>query len=260
MVALKEILLFTGVSGYSLVGAFLRVISFINPPLGLRYISRWTRIFCRFLRFILKIRVVIEGDAASLDENGNFIVSNHLGYLDGVVLGSLFAVVYISKSQVKNWPLFGWMTQAGRTIFIDRKRKNKSLDYIQETVKVLKRKINVLIFPEGTSTKGERLYPFQSVHFQSPLDAGSPIVPVVITYTKINGEKVTLKNRDSVCWYGQNKFSEHVRGVLQLTSIEARVVVGPKINPDTFQNYGYARKDLSEFLHNNMANSYPLFR
>jgi 1-acyl-sn-glycerol-3-phosphate acyltransferase len=175
-------------------------------------------------------------------------------------LGSLCRVIYISKSQVKNWPLFGQVTIIGRTIFIDRARKNKVDDYIQETISVLKKKVNTLIFPEGTSTNGERLLCFQSVHFQSPLEANSPILPLSIAYTKIDGEEVTAKNRDNLCWYGQIKFQEHLLQVLKIGKIEATVTVYPKIYLGNFLKQEYNRKELSEKLHDIIAQSYPIFK
>ncbi len=208
----------------------------------------------------MNIKVIIEGNSSCLNEGGNFIVSNHLGYLDGIVLGSLFAVIYVSKSQVKQWPLFGWMTMVSGTIFIDRQRKNKSADYVQETSRMLKRGINVLLFPEGTSTNGESLFTFQSVHFQSPLNSAAPVLPVIITYTKIDKEEVGLTNRDRVCWYGQVKFHQHIRQVLELNNIEAKVVIYPKIDAAIFLKEGYSRKDLSETLHKIISSNYPLFK
>jgi len=261
MVIYKKISLLLGILIYILMALLLKIILL---PLTLsgyfRIISCWTRIFSRFLRFFLKIRVNIAGDLSRLKERANFIVSNHLGYLDGIILGSLFAIIYTSKSEVMRWPLFGWMSEAGETIFIDRKRKFKSADYIQEVTEMLKRKVNVLVFAEGTSTDGGQLRPFQTIHFQPPLNAKSWILPVTISYTKINAEEVNLKNRDKVCWYGQINFYQHLLEVLKLNSIEAKVVIHPKIDSAGFLNAGRSRKDLSEALHEIIARNYPLFK
>lgn len=251
-----------GIFVYITIGIAIKMpFLFINNTICSRMISRWTRTFSRFLRLLLNIRVTVEGDRLCLNEHGNFIVSNHLGYLDGVILGSLFAVAYTSKSQVRNWPLFGWMTEIAGTIFIDRQRKDKSIDYIDKTSWALERKINVLVFPEGTSTDGDRLLPFQSVHFQAPLNAKSPILPVTITYTKINQEEVAPRNRDRVCWYGQLKFYEHICKILELNSIEAKIIIHPKIDTaNLLRDSSQSRKDLSEILHKIISHNYPLFR
>lgn len=260
MVIVKEIIIILGIFIYIAVGLIIKIpFLFILPSIRFRIISQWTRVCNRFLRFMLRIKVIVEGDYSRLSERGNFIVSNHLSYLDGVILGSLFPVIYVSKSEVLKWPLFGWMTMTGDTIFIDRKRRFKSVDFVQEASLMLKRKVNVLVFPEGTSTDGEKLLPFQAIHFQPPLNARCSILPVVINYTKINKEEVNLNNRDKVCWYGQVKFYQHLLRALELGNIEARVVIYPKIDLANPSNSGYSRKDLSFAIHKVISNNYPLF-
>lgn len=225
-----------------------------------KILSDLTKAFSRFLRLILNIKAVIEGQTNLLKEKGNFIISNHLGYLDGIILSSLFASVFVSKSEVKSWPLFGLMAQAGGTIFIERRSRIKSIGYVEKAVLMLKRKVNILIFPEGTSTNGERLFDFQTVHFQAPLDVAADILPVAINYNKVNAGKITSVNRDLVCWYGQISFFPHLLRVLKLKSIEARVRIYPKIHLDESPYSGYSRKTLGEFLHKMLVNNYPLFR
>ena len=260
MASLKQLFLIVGIVIYILLAFLINLIFFAFRTFRLRLLSEWTRNFCGYLRFILNVKVHVEGDTAGLREKGNFIISNHVGYLDGIILGSLFPLVYVSKSDVKKWPLFGWMAMSGGTIFVDRKRKERSSDYIQEAAQMLKRKINVLIFPEGTSTNGERLRQFQSVHFQAPLEADSPIQPVSITYLSIDGKNVGPDNRDKVCWYGQVNFDAHIAIVLKLKEIVAKVVIHPKIEPAAFSKYDNSRKNLSEAIHNFYSEKYPLFR
>lgn len=259
MVIFKKLSLFLGIFIYILISLNVYILLFIYPSYKFRIISRWTKIFNRFLRLIFKIKIIIEGDTSYLGKSGILIVSNHLGYLDGIVLGSIFAVVYTTKIQVKSWPLFGWMTKVSGTIFIDREKKGKVSDYIQQTARMLKSKVNVLVFPEGTSTNGQRLLPFQSIHFQPPLMAKSVILPISITYTRIDKEEFSLDNRDRVCWYGQMKFYTHLLSVLELSNIEARLVLHPRIDL-ALPNHDYSRKTISESLHKLMANNYPLCR
>ena len=257
MVLLKGAVFVLAVLIYSVIGLAFKIMRLLFLSTAyFRAISHWTKIFCRFLRSLLNIQVTLEGDAPSLRESGNLIISNHLSYLDGVILGSLFGLIYVSKAQVKSWPLFGWMAQAGGTIFIERGNKGKSLDYIQQVEQMLKRKVNVLVFPEGTSTNGEQLREFQSVHFQSALDAQAAILPLGIRYTKINQQALDTQNRDRICWYGQVKLPEHLFEVLKAQSIEVTVRIYHKVDASNHSS----RKDLSESLHDVIAQGYPLFK
>ena len=87
-------------------------ISMLRLPNRWKIVSRWIRGFTWSMRRILNIKVTVEGDAAQLEGGGYVIISNHFGYLDGIVLGSLFPVIFVSKEEVKRWRLT--TRQAGR--------------------------------------------------------------------------------------------------------------------------------------------------
>lgn len=209
-------------------------------------ISSLTRTFAVLLRIILNIKISLEGEWHGLEGGGYFIVSNHLGYTDGIVLGSLFPVVYVSKKEVRRWPLIGQWTAVCGTIFVDRKRKEKVPLLVQEIAKKLRDNTNVLIFPEGTSTNGEMLLPFQSALFAAPLRAGATIVPVTLTYRRIDDQPLSTLNRDRVYWYGDMEFLSHFWKLLAIRSIEVSVRIHPDIKTSGFKNDSLSRRQLSQ--------------
>lgn len=209
-------------------------------------ISRLTRTFAVLLRIILNIKISLEGEWHRLEGGGYFIVSNHLGYADGVILGSLFPVVYVSKREVRRWPVIGQWTALCGTIFVDRKKKEKVPLLVEEMAKKLREKTNVLIFPEGTSTNGEKLLPFQSALFAAPLRAAATIVPVTLTYRRIDGQPLSALNRDRVYWYGDMEFLSHFWNLLALRSIEVSAKIHPRIETSHFKNNSLSRRQLSQ--------------
>lgn len=190
-------------------------------------ISRLIKVFALSLVRIINIRVKVSGDIGPYSANGQgvFLVSNHLSYVDGLVLGALFPLIYISKSELKKWPLIGQMTEFSGTLFIDRQRKNHIADYINKIADVLKEGVNVLFFPEGTSTNGEAFLPFKASFFEAPLRAAAPVVPVSITYNSIDSETVNKENRDSVYWYGEMTFADHFFRLLACRRIDVEVKI-----------------------------------
>ena len=166
--------------------------------------------FCKVMAKLFNLKIRLTGDASLLKQRGILIISNHLTYLDGVVLASLIPVVFITKRQVRSWPIFGLLTRASATVYIERGQKLKSQGYINQIVKILEQGANILIFPEGTSTNGESIRKFQSVFFQIPKVSSVPILPLTINYRKINQDSVSAQNRDSIFWYGQSKFTKHI--------------------------------------------------
>ncbi len=221
-------------------------VSLLRLPGRWRIISRVTRGLIVCLRNILNVKITIAGDRAGIASGGYVIISNHLGYLDGIVLGSLFPLLYVSKKEVRHWPVIGAWTALCGTIFIDRERKDQVPLLIEEIVKKLKQKANVLIFPEGTSTNGERLLPFQSTPFAAPLRLQAPIVPISLTYKRIDHQPVSPSNRDRVYWYGDMEFASHFWNLLALRSIEVVVKIHPRIETSSLKNDSLSRKKLSE--------------
>lgn len=224
-------------------------ISIILPKMYWKYFSYLNRLFARSLCFIAGIRIVIQGKSNIPSAIGSLVISNHLTYLDGVVLGSILPVIYLSKKAIRNWPLIGWMAFVSGTIFIDRKRKEESPKYIEEIAKRLNNNANVLLFPEGTSTNGENIRDFQTVLFGAPLSSGSPILPITIHYAKINNEAIVKSNRDTICWYGQIPIHKHIWRLLQKRSVEAVISIYPIIDVKKFENSSLGRKELSKHAH-----------
>ena len=214
-----------------------------------KMLSGLNKIYAWSLRMIAGVRIVVKGREHIPRSAGYLVISNHLTYLDGVVLGSIFPVIYLSKKAIKKWPGINWMVSISGTIFIDRERKSASLESIDAIVKRLRQRANVLLFPEGTSTNGDKLKEFQSVFFAAPLMTQSLIVPVIIRYRKVNNEPVTHSNRHSIYWWGQIPFQNHLYQLLRMKSIDAQVDVLPAVETEKFQNSSIGRKELAKYAY-----------
>ncbi|HYY24421.1 MAG TPA: lysophospholipid acyltransferase family protein [Candidatus Udaeobacter sp.] len=221
-------------------------ISVLRLPNRWKIISRLARSFTFLLRAILNIKVTIAGDEGYLERGGYVIISNHVSYVDGIILGSLFPVVFVSKKEVKSWPVIGqWTTLCG-TVFIDRQHKDKISLLVDEIKQKLQQEANILLFPEGTSTSGERMLPFQTAPLAAPLRNRSIIVPVTLTYKSVEDEPVSVRNRDYIYWYGEMDFVTHFWRLLSLRGIEAMVTIQPKVECFRYEDTSAGRKKLAE--------------
>ena len=235
---------------FGLVGMAHLWISVLGMPNRWKIISRVNRIYTLLLRSILNIKVTVAGDEGQLERGGYVIIANHVGYIDGIVLGSIFPIVFVSKKEVRRWPIVGqWNVLCG-TIFIDRQHKKQVGLLVQEMSRKLKQEANLLLFPEGTSTDGERMLPFQTVPLAAPLRSRSVIVPTILTYKTIDDVPVGPANRDSICWYGDMAFLSHFWQLLALRSIEVLVTIQPKIECFRYQDSSAGRKELAEDCYN----------
>jgi len=231
---------------FGLVGMSHLWISVLGMPNRWKIISRINHIYTLLLRSILNIRVSIAGDEGQLERGGYVIISNHVGYIDGIVLGSIFPIIFVSKKEVRRWPIVGqWNILCG-TIFIDRQHKELVGLLVQEISSKLKQDANILLFPEGTSTNGERMLPFQTVPLAAPLRSGSVIVPATLTYKSIDDVPVSRANRDAIYWYGDMDFISHFWQLLALRSIEVLVTIQPPIECFQYEDNSAGRKKLAE--------------
>jgi lyso-ornithine lipid O-acyltransferase len=220
-------------------------ISVLRLPNRWEIISRLTRSLTFLLRTILNIKVTVIGDVGELERGGHVIISNHLGYVDGFVLGSIFSVVFVSKREVKKWPVIGqWTTLCG-TIFINRQRKDQVPSVVEEISRKLREEANILLFPEGSATNGEQMLPFQTAPLAAPLRNRSIIVPVTLTYKSVDDKPVSEANRDLIYCYGDMDFVPHFWKLLSLRSVEVIVTIQPKIECLRYEDNSAGRKKLA---------------
>ena len=230
-------------------------ISILRLPNRWEIISRLTQSFAFLLRAILNIKVTMVGDEGHLQGGGYVIVSNHLSYVDGIVLGSIFPVVFTTEGKFKNWPLIGqWSILIG-TIFINRERKNQVSLLVLEMRRKIKQKANILLFPEGDSTNGERMLPFQTVPLAAPLRNCSIILPVTLVYSCVDDEPVSKVNRDLIYWYDDMDYLPHFWKLLSLRGVKAIVTIQPKIECFRYEDNSAGRKKLAVDCYNRVLGS-----
>ncbi len=153
------------------------------------------------------------------------LVSNHLGYVDIPVLGSCLDLVFVSKSEVRSWPLIGAGAASMGTIFIDRESR-RSIPRVNAHIKsALESRDRVLFFPEGTSTGGDGILPFKSSLLEPASQSGYPVYCAAVRYSTQPGDP---RASESVCWWGNMDFTPHAFRLLRLSHFRAQVVFHPE--------------------------------
>ena len=187
----------------------------------------------------LGIRVRIRGAKPDSSHSGLFLVSNHFGPLDVLVLGSVWPMTFVSRHDVAGWPGVNLLTRLGGTLYANREARLTSPALVEAVTKRLSHGGHVHVFAEGVSTDGSRLLPFLSTLFEAPRRSGTVIQPVTIRYRSINGRPITRQDRDRICWYQNMAFIPHFMNVMRSRGIEVEVVFSRPLNP------GGSRKQLA---------------
>lgn len=177
----------------------------------------WLTEACRAVLASLDVRVSVQG---TMPDDG-LIVSNHLSYLDILCYSSIAPCIFVSKAEVRGWPVFGRLATNGGTIYIDRASKADAHRVAAGIEAALRSGIRVVLYPEGTSSGGDNVLPFHAPLLESAVKAGSAITPACIAYEIKNGDP-----REDVCYWRDMTFATHFLGLLGKGKVHAHIALG----------------------------------
>jgi lyso-ornithine lipid O-acyltransferase len=168
---------------------------------------------------------------------GGLLVANHLSYLDIVLIGSVTPAVFVSKADVRGWPLFGWLATISGTVFIERERRTHVGEVNREIQNALDEGALVVVFPEGTSSDGTGVLPFRASLLEPALRGGHEISVAWLHYELPGGDA-----KQEVCYWGDHTFFPHLLNLLGKKSVRATLRFGK------FQRTTDDRKELATQL------------
>ena len=214
-------------------------------------------VFSRPLLFLLGVRVRINGEAylkaalKSKEGRKNFyIISNHLGYLDILVILQFTPSLFITSFETKSIFFLGSLATFGGSLFINRLHPHNMLADLKQTCQILKKGYNVTLFPEGTSHNGEKILPFKSSLLKAIEKSDVSFLPLCINYNSLGGRPFLLENRDAVCWYGDMTFLPSIVQLFSLSRLEVELKVLEPISPLQGESKSYQdRKIMAKRLH-----------
>lgn len=114
---------------------------------------------------------------------GLLLVANHISWLDILAINAVYPARFVSKSEVKRWPVIGWLVSAAGTIYIERGQRRDAMRVVHKMAKVLGSGQVVAVFPEGTTTDGRSLRPFHANLLQAAIATETPVQPVALRYS-----------------------------------------------------------------------------
>jgi 1-acyl-sn-glycerol-3-phosphate acyltransferase len=149
-----------------------------------------------------------------------FLVSNHLCYLDILVLASQMNVVFVSMAELVRWPFIGMMASSFGTVYIDRKKKRDIPAVNKSMEEFLEQGFIVALFPEGTSSRGESVAPFRPSLLEPAAHSHRPVACATLRYE--TGPR-DLPASQRVCWV-KSPFVVHFLRLLTLDRIDSTLI------------------------------------
>ncbi len=186
-------------------------------------------IYHRLLCRILGLRLVVRGRRHK--RQSVLFVANHSSWLDIPVLSAVIPGSFVAKTEVAGWPIFGQLAKLQRTVFVERERRARTGDSRDEIAARLDGGDSLILFPEGTSSDGNRVLPFKSALFGAAeidvtrKDGPGPVIvqPVSVAYTRLSGLPIGRDWRPFFTWFGDMELAPHLWRALQFGPITVEI-------------------------------------
>jgi 1-acyl-sn-glycerol-3-phosphate acyltransferase len=200
--------------------------------------ARWLQHACRRALSVFRLELQVAGTIPS----SGLLVCNHLSYLDILVLGATAPSIFISKDDVRRWPVFGWLATLAGTLFIRRDKRLDVARMTEEVRRALDAGVRVVLFPEGTTSDGRDVRPFKSALLEAATGQPDSLSVGFIEYTLREGSVA-----DEVCYWRDMIFAPHLLNLLGRRGLEAR------LRFTRLQQASADRKQLARQLHSEVV-------
>jgi len=207
--------------------------------------------YARYTLWFMRIEVS-QKIKETVNSQNHLFVSNHLSYTDVLVICAHYPSCFVTSVEMKNTPFLGQICILGGCLFVERRSKENLGQEVRDITEALRAGLDVVIFPESTSTNGEEVIRFRRPLFQAACDSKVNIKPLTLNYRYLSDEPVSLKNRDKVFWYGDMTFADHLWGLFKIKKIVVDLTVGDSLKVEEKQDLRF----LAELSHTLVRKNY----
>lgn len=174
--------------------------------------AAWLQSSSRRLLGVFRVETQFTGNIPS----SGLLVCNHLSYLDILVLAALAPCVFVAKSEVKHWPVFGWFAKLAGTVFVHRQQRRQAGQTVDKIETALRTGVLVVLFPEGTSSGGESILPFKSSLLEPATRQTHPLAAGFLRYELDDGDV-----SQEVCYWKDMTLVPHLINLCSKRTVQA---------------------------------------
>jgi len=199
----------------------LLCVGLVYPLIGHKSRAWLNRRWSRCLMAFCGLRVVLKGEPRLTGPV--LLVANHVSWIDIFVLNSARATSFVAKSEIRSWPIIGWLVAGAGTLFIERGQRH-AVHAMGESMQArFKQGDAVGLFPEGTTTEGFELLPFHASLFEPARSAAIEIQPVALRFLQHG------KRSGYAAFVGEESLVANLWRVLGVTGLAVEVVFLPPL-------------------------------
>ena len=215
------------------------IFPFIDAAARMGHVERW----CRRTLTVLGIEVRCAGTP---NQGATLFIANHVSWIDILVMMSVRPMRFVSKSDVRGWPVIGWLVACGGTLFIERRSRRDALRVVHLVADALQAGDPIAMFPEGTTSDGHGVLPFHANLLQAAVATAVPVQAIALRFSDAR-EPVSA----AAAYIGDMTLMQSLWAVVSASDLTAHVAVLPELSPQGFERRALAerlRADISEQL------------
>lgn len=220
-----------GVLVWTLLAMAVQAVLLLVPGQGKIWFAR---VYWRGVGWFIGLRLTIIGKPTA--HRPSLFIANHCSWLDIVSLGGILPACFIAKAEIAGWPGISLIAKLGRTIFVSRNRQA-----VAQEQRILAQRLsagdNIILFPEGTTSDGNRVRAFASAFFT--LAFGDPlpwVQAVTVVYDEIECQPARRFDRQLIAWHGDMDLWPHLKQLLRRGGLHATIVFGEPVPPGRYAN------------------------
>lgn len=188
----------------------------LSPDASNLLVREWSR----QMLAIMGVELVIKGTPPA--RGPLLLVANHISWLDILVMNAAHPARFVSKADVKGWPLLGSLVTGAGTLYIERESRRDAMRVVHQMADALRARDVLAVFPEGTTGDGRNLLPFHANLIQAAISAHAPVLPVGLSF--INGHNG--QHSDAPLFVGETTLLQSIWSTLRATGVQAVVHYG----------------------------------
>jgi 1-acyl-sn-glycerol-3-phosphate acyltransferase len=200
--------------------------------------ARWLQRACQRALQVLHLELCVSGPVP----RKGLLVCNHLGYLDILVLSATTPCTFVSKCEIKRWPVFGWFASLAGTLFVRRDKRSDVPRAAREMYQAIAKGGLVVLFPEGTTSDGRQVLPFKTSLLQA-----AQLDPCVLSAASIDYALADGDVTEEVCYWKDMTLLPHLLNLLTKHRLTAEIRFAE------LQPHSADRKHLARQLHSEVV-------
>ena len=168
----------------------------------------------------LGVTLEVRGEPPS--RGPGLVVANHVSWLDILVMNAAQPARFVSKADVKRWPLLGSLITGAGTLYIERESRRDAMRVVHHVAERLQAQDLIAIFPEGTTGDGRTLLPFHGNLFQAAISADAPVMPLVLRFMHAGTDDL----HQAPTYVGDTTLLGSIWATLRATDVQAVLIFG----------------------------------